>query len=105
MNETETKELDRFRGVATDYMHGSRSKWDNGKPHALETKLSSVVIAARHFARGDEAPAAEILRIAAEVTGVPLEKRKDVNGNDVDVWPPARGEVGWLPYDVPPENW
>ncbi|NOJ91977.1 hypothetical protein HMI51_03320 [Corallococcus coralloides] len=73
------------------------------------TRISSAVITTRHFGMpshdSPRLPADELLRIAADVTGVPLEVMTDAQGREVQVWRPARGEVGWLPYDVPPANW
>lgn len=95
-------ELERFRSVI-------QKDWDmtemEGRKVHADSRLSSIVIACRHFATGGDLPAYELLRIASEVTGIPLEQMHDKTGRRVTVWRPARGEVGWLPYAVPPQNW
>lgn len=95
-------ELERFRSIIQEEWDRNRSE---GRDVHSETRLSAIAIACRHFARGGDLPAAEILCIASEVTGVPMETMKDANGVEVQVWRPVRGEVGYLPYDVPPSNW
>lgn len=100
------KELERFRSIIAKDWGRTESE---GRPVAAVTRLSAVAIACRHFAMPNRArpdlPATEILRIASEVTGYPMETMTDASGAKVQVWRPVRGEVGWLPYDVPPQNW
>lgn len=104
MTEAVQKELARFREVITkDY---GRTTWEGTTtPLPAVSRLASVQIACRHFARGGALPADEILRIAAEVTGLPMEEMTDVDGKSVKMWWPVRGEVGWLPYSERPMSW
>lgn len=97
------EELARFREVITkDY---GRTTWEGtNTPLPMVTRLASVQIACRHFARSD-LPAEEILRIASEVTGIPMEEMADADGKTVKMWWPVRGEAGWLPYTERPMMW
>ncbi|RYZ38413.1 MAG: hypothetical protein EOO72_09840, partial [Myxococcaceae bacterium] len=66
------KEVERYRKILT-------SDWQKETElgHALITRISKAVITTRHFAMPSHdcprLPADELLRIAAEVTGVPME--------------------------------
>lgn len=104
MTDAVQKELARFREVITkDY---GRTTWEGtATPLPAVTRLASVEIACRHFARGGDLPADELLRIAAEVTSLPLQEMKDADGATVQMWWPVRGEVGWLPYKERPGMW
>lgn len=99
-----TKELERFKGIITK--DWSRKTWEgSSEPLPAVSRLASVEIACRHFARDGDLPAGEILRIAAEVTGLPLQEMTDAHGATVPMWWPVRGEVGWLPYEERPGTW
>lgn len=103
MNDVQ-KELERFRSVITK--DWARTTWDDtDKPLPAVSRLSGVAIACRHFAIGGKFPAEDILRIAAEVTGLPMEEMTDASGNTVKMWWPVHGEVGWLPYQERPMMW
>lgn len=100
------KELERFRRIITEDWKRTESE---GHPIHPISRLSSISIACRHFAMPHHArptlPADEILRIAAEVTGLPMEEMEDADGKRVMMWWPVRGEVGWLPYRERPMMW
>lgn len=99
-------ELEKFRDLLTKDWGRT---WDDGKTLPAASRLSSIVIACRHGATPSKnhrpLHAYDVLRVASEVTGIPLEQMRDTKGRRVTVWRPARGEVGWLPYDVPSQNW
>lgn len=104
MTDKERADLERFRACVRE---------DVGRSHApgystdrLASLGSAVCIAARHFASGsveNPEPSLEyrkqLLSIAAELTGIPLEPLTLADGTVAQAWRPARGEVGWLPYE------
>lgn len=98
------KELARFRSIITK--DWARTTWEGtSTPLPAVSRLSGVAIACRHFARGGDLPADEILRVASEVTGLPLEEMTDADGKPAMMWWPVHGEVGWLPYKERPMMW
>lgn len=101
LTKREEKEAARFRAaIEADKAYGAANGW------SAVTLHSAVVITARHFAKGESEPfRREILRIAADVTCIPMEWVPTVDGMLTKAWRPARGEVGWLPYEVTPEAW
>jgi len=102
LSPSEAAALARFR---TAVMELKQQAERNGQ--ALESLLSAVVIGARHFAQGESVSLRRsLLEAAAEITGVPMETVPVAGGrHKVSAWRPARGEVGWLPYEVTPEEW
>lgn len=108
MTEAVQKELERFRSIITK--DWARTTWDGtATPLPAVSRLSGVAIACRHFAmpyhKMETLPAAELLRIASDVTGLPLEEMTDADGKTAMMWWPVRGEVGWLPYKERPLMW
>jgi hypothetical protein len=98
--EGETLEL--FRATVTEKKaQAKEGGWSQ------ESLLSAVVIAARHFAVGEShACRMGLLEIASGETGVPLVSVSFEGWPwRVRSWPPARGEVGWLPYEFSPSDW
>lgn len=75
-------------------------------PNLKARAADTLVISLRHFATGRSLDfRREMLKIAAEATGIALEPLPQPDGPEVLAWRPARGEVGWTPYNNAAELW
>lgn len=110
MSSLEDGLIERFR---VDVLEAVDRSHRAGYPqNRLVTLGGTVCIYARHFAgpspenpQPSRAYRQRLLEVAAELTGIPLESLPLEDGSVVQAWRPARGEVGWLPYEETPLAW
>lgn len=110
MTDSERADLEGFKSCVAEEVR--RSQRQGYSTDRLASLGSAVTIAARHFAgprANRQLPSSEyrqqLLAIAAEVTGIPLEPLPLADGTVAQAWRPAAGEVGWLPYEESPVLW